>query len=422
MKEEINILYSYLYLAYPLYFAFLTIFGLNNENLNNFYAYYWVILNFIFYFYFLKKIFLNDFKFNITAIKKFFAIFLFVSIFLLNLILLNFNEYTMGYYFQLFVSQSLLAFFAGVFMQQSEKYDAFFRSFDLFNLFLTIMIFVNFLQSRGTYHIFNFFAGASHLLIGYTLGTMALYNIFKVLNCKFQIWRLILVFVQLYLLLSSGSRGPFIGFLFLVVLMVVFKYKIKSAVLFLLILLLLLILPNFLGNGVNSLANEVVGGLERITKTFNFSNPNEPIINWETTGGRQQMYLKAIDLIKERPILGYGIGGFEKNSNFGGYPHNMFLEIMVSFGFVGLIVFLLLFFFFLKKGLIILYNNQLTSFIVYLILYELIHLQVSGSFITNYQLWFLIGAFVPFSKSIDKGNNAEEKGTKAEIHRSANNF
>ncbi|HBT51355.1 MAG TPA: hypothetical protein DEA49_04500, partial [Petrotoga sp.] len=127
--------------------------------MNNFYAYYWVILNFIFYFYFLKKIFLNDFKFNITAIKKFFAIFLFVSLFLLNLILLNFNEYTMDYYFQHFVSQSLLAFLAGVFMQQSEKYDAFFRSFDIFNVFLTIMISFNFLQNMGSYFVFTYFAG-----------------------------------------------------------------------------------------------------------------------------------------------------------------------------------------------------------------------------------------------------------------------
>ena len=307
-------------MAYPLYFAFLTIFGLNNENLNNVYVYYWLILNCIFYFYFLKKIFLNNFKFDITSMKKFFAIFLFISIFLLNLILLNFNEYTMGYYFSFFVSQSLLAFLAGVFMLKSEKYNAFFRSFDIFNLLLTVIIFFNFLQSKGTYFVFRYFAAPSNrLLIGYTLGTLALYNIFKVLNCKFQIGRLILVFVQLYLLLTTGSRGPFIGFLFVAVVMVIFKYKIKSSVIFLLILLLLLILPNFLGNGVNSLANEVVGGLERITKTFNFSNPNEPIINWEMVGERQQMYLKAIDLIKERPILGYGIEGL-KNSNFGVYP------------------------------------------------------------------------------------------------------
>lgn len=400
----------------------MTIFGLNNENLNNFYAYYWVILNVIFYFYFLKKIFLNDFKFNITSIKKFLAIILFISIFLLNLILLNFNEYTMDYYFQFFVSQSLLAFLAGVFMQQSEKYDAFFRSFDIFNVFLTIMIFFNFLQVMGSYFVFTYFAGANRLLIGYTLGTIALYNVFRVLNCKLQIWRLILLFVQLYLLIATGTRGALIDFLFLVVLMVIFKYKIKSSVIFLLILLLLLILPNFLGNGVNSLANEVVGGLERITKTFNFSNPNEPIINWEMVGERQQMYLKAIDLIKERPILGYGIGGFEKNSNFGGYPHNMFLEIMVSFGFVGLIVFLILFFFFLKKGLIILYNNQLNSFLVYLILYKIIGLQFSGSFIVEYQLWFLIGAFLPFSKSIDRRNNTQQIGTKAQMHRPYNTF
>ena len=51
---------------------------------------------------------------------------------------------------------------------------------------------------------------------------------------------------------------------------------------------------------------------------------------WETA----QMW------ISEKPFLGYGIGVFEATTN--GYAHNIFYDITLSFGFIGLIIFIIL--------------------------------------------------------------------------------
>lgn len=57
---------------------------------------------------------------------------------------------------------------------------------------------------------------------------------------------------------------------------------------------------------------------------------------------RLQFYKEAIDLILNSPLFGYSFGAFSylANNANGGYPHNMFLEILVNSGIVGLIFFL----------------------------------------------------------------------------------
>jgi O-antigen ligase len=54
---------------------------------------------------------------------------------------------------------------------------------------------------------------------------------------------------------------------------------------------------------------------------------------------RTQLYFEALEFIKNN-ILGYGL-----NSSFsliGYYPHNIFLEIMLSCGIIGFIIFLII--------------------------------------------------------------------------------
>jgi len=53
--------------------------------------------------------------------------------------------------------------------------------------------------------------------------------------------------------------------------------------------------------------------------------------------GRGSIYLTAINIIKDYPIFGVGLGGFPE---FGKdlYPHNFILEILTETGFLGLIV------------------------------------------------------------------------------------
>ncbi len=80
-------------------------------------------------------------------------------------------------------------------------------------------------------------------------------------------------------------------------------------------------LDNFSGNNVKALA--------KLSLMNNMG---------DVTNGRGDLYDIAVQLIKENPLFGYGVGYFE-NSNDSYFPHQFFLEIMCEFGIIGLILF-----------------------------------------------------------------------------------
>jgi O-antigen ligase len=58
--------------------------------------------------------------------------------------------------------------------------------------------------------------------------------------------------------------------------------------------------------------------------------------------GRLEIWSDARNMIKESPIFGHGIGSFQ--SRYGIYTHNLYYDIVVFFGLIGLIVFCLIIF------------------------------------------------------------------------------
>lgn len=57
---------------------------------------------------------------------------------------------------------------------------------------------------------------------------------------------------------------------------------------------------------------------------------------------RQQLIRLGIDLFKERPILGWGVNNFRYLSGLNMYSHNNYIELLVSLGIVGFLVFYML--------------------------------------------------------------------------------
>lgn len=57
------------------------------------------------------------------------------------------------------------------------------------------------------------------------------------------------------------------------------------------------------------------------------------------TSGRDIIYENAINLIKKKPLAGYGIDSFEILTGWV-YPHNLLLEMMVEIGLVGALIFI----------------------------------------------------------------------------------
>lgn len=144
---------------------------------------------------------------------------------------------------------------------------------------------------------------------------------------------------------------------------------------------------------------------------------------------RLDLYKTALRAIRARPVLGWGLGGWLKYYNHTDYedvgiptegpyktghvptehyPHNLFLEVGVEQGLVGLGV-LLLFLGGIFRA-IREHGEELTSrfpFLLPLLIYLLLIVQVSGEIIDNRFLWFWCGAVLAGCQLAEPGFSEE---------------
>lgn len=106
---------------------------------------------------------------------------------------------------------------------------------------------------------------------------------------------------------------------------------------------------------VNLAVQETVLMLESIEKN------ERPTIT--SIGARVFMWKNTLDLIEQKPILGWGLGGYKKKwcdqvpdeewCNFADtHPHNQYLMFWVELGITGLFLFLAFIFLLIRKGLV----------------------------------------------------------------------
>ncbi|MCX5704012.1 MAG: O-antigen ligase family protein [Candidatus Omnitrophica bacterium] len=134
-------------------------------------------------------------------------------------------------------------------------------------------------------------------------------------------------------LLLTFSRGAWIGFIFLLLLMVFLSRKFKELIIFSTIFIILLIaMPNT---------------RERLAFIFKISGDADRFIVWRS----------ALSMIKENPFLGKGIGTFmdwfsKRVPNlYTQYAHNCFLQIWAEAGIFSLLSFLAFVSVLLSKGI-----------------------------------------------------------------------
>lgn len=124
---------------------------------------------------------------------------------------------------------------------------------------------------------------------------------------------------------------------------------------------------------------------------------------------RLEAWNLSLDIIKKYPILGTGLGGFKGYNGLGWtiinkYPHNLFLEMFVETGIIGLFILFSLLFFLFK------YSYQLSKFTFIFLLFALFLSMFSKDIATQSVLW-LGFVFVGLdreelrSKEIKFGNN-----------------
>lgn len=106
------------------------------------------------------------------------------------------------------------------------------------------------------------------------------------------------------------------------------------------------------------------------------------------TSGRDILYSNSIELIKEKLLTGYGM--FNYYPLLGGTPHNIFLEILLISGFLGLIIVLFITFYYIYNFIKLYKKDSIDKLVIHIFAYPIVFLLFSGNFLILSELWFVI--------------------------------
>lgn len=148
--------------------------------------------------------------------------------------------------------------------------------------------------------------------------------------------------LTVFLIFSGGSRGPvlFIGVFFILYLIIELRNSKRKVQ--------IITLTTILFTSVYALYEQILRGVSNLIAKFGFSSRFiDKLLADDITNdsGRDKIWGAAISMIKEKP-LGYGAMG----SRHGlyriidaGYPHNLFLELLIDYGvFFGTLLIILI--------------------------------------------------------------------------------
>lgn len=194
---------------------------------------------------------------------------------------------------------------------------------------------------------------------------------------------LFLLVIQLMACLISGGRGGFVVLAVCTIYMLLKAGKIgKMASLGLFAIAFLGAVSMFFPQ------NPVYDKLEKTTqRTFSYLSDDNEGANNRSISERDNLYTEAMEYIQEHHFLGTGL--FYANNDFGFYPHNIILEMMMQGGALYLIFWLIVWIVFAKKLLYLLEYDD-ANVILPLVFYAFLSLMFSGTYLEENNFWFVI--------------------------------
>ena len=274
-----------------------------------------------------------------------------------------------------------------------------FQKMKYINIFLIISFIIASFNNYDPIYNFNTISGASHLLIGYTLSALFPFNFIKFVTSKSKLNKFIYLTTSaicVFLIMFSGSKGGFVSVvlssIFLLKKYVLKGRKIVNFMFFLIFSTILILLIDF----------DFSDTFWRISTLFSGDFNT-------ASSGRGIYFDTAFEVVRKYPLFGAGLTYYSEFFGEYTYPHNIFLEVLTIFGYVGLLIFLLLLVkpfktlkFFLKQ------ENFSYVFFALLFINTMVELVFSGSFLYNHQFWLCIITLYTFSKKNDPNREVAE--------------
>lgn len=263
-----------------------------------------------------------------------------------------------------------------------NRIESIYNKFKYINLYLTLCFALALYKGRNAdIGILNDVAGASHLLVGYTMSALFAFNLLQFINNKkllSKIFYLCLMALNILLIVFSGSRGSLVSIM-LIFLIASFKYLFNRKRIFMFVIIAFL----------------VSGLLKVISTNQNFEFATARILSALNTSQDQSsqerygLYDIAIQAFKDSPIIGNGVGSFSHEVGKYYYPHNIVLELLNDFGLIGIIVAIILFAIIFKQCKSLLKADIKYHFLVFLFINCFVQLIFSGSYLVSSQFWVI---------------------------------
>ena len=222
--------------------------------------------------------------------------------------------------------------------------------------------------------------------LGVSLALLSIYKLLYEVKTKYmQAVFFLGTILGLYILYTSGTRSPLIAFILCLCFVFYLKNKLKYLGLFLLllctsVLAIIYFKPQYVEDGHSS------SFLNRVTNM---------IVSGDSSG-RDILYRQGMEIFAENPIFGGRIIYFD-----GMYPHNIFIEVIMAMGVIGLLLYL----FFFKNCIIYLLklkkikdNNEEVFWVSILWLQYFVLSLFSYNIHSSPEVWYLTAMILVLSK------------------------
>jgi len=175
---------------------------------------------------------------------------------------------------------------------------------------------------------------SDYMVYGYTVMLPAYTGMYIARKYYKMKWLLPFEIISILLIIIFANQGAFVSAVTLILLTNIFvdKVNIKKIFIFILALIVIILgainLRPILEWGIAA-SNDSSSTSYSLSKTYNSLYEGS-----DSLSGRTYYWNEAIDLYKNKPFLGSGIGFFQSRFNI--YTHNIILETAVSFGLLGI--------------------------------------------------------------------------------------
>ena len=226
-----------------------------------------------------------------------------------------------------------------------------------------------------------------------TFSYALLFPTFVLLTKKKMVWKLLAVVMMLEML-AIGSRGAFLMSVLYMAFLFIMNNRSHLSVIIIVSLFLAVIGLLFFDDILNLLVN-IFKMLGINSRTLEMISEDELLTH---DSGRGDIWANTWELIKQRPLFGSGV--WADRQAFDIFCHNVILELLVDFGFVGTILVLG---FLIVKQLNIYLRIPKNHKVLYIMFFApCLSLMVSGSYLTSFNVGLYLGFSYLLSKLRDK--------------------